>query len=431
MNEYDSNRILDLTKKINYLPTKNMDEANCYVLNTCHIREKATDKVYHDIGRIKKEFRNKKKPIVLVTGCVAQAEGEVLLKRENYIDAVIGPQSYHGINDMILNLENKSKTINSTEFDVIEKFDTLKYVKNSISKVSSFLTIQEGCDKFCKFCVVPYTRGAEFSRSNKELVDEAHQLVNNGSKEITLLGQNVNAYNFEKKKLSDLIFEIAEINDLKRIRYTTSHPRDFSDDLIEAHKDCKKLMPLVHLPVQSGSNKILESMNRKHTIEEYLLIIKKLKKADSNIQFSSDFIIGYPGETSEDFKKTLELLKEIRFIGSYSFIFNARPGTPSYSLKKIDINIAKERLNNFQNISKKIKTDYRNTFLKKTIPVLFENETKNKNKYFGRDECFNSVIVESSENLTGKIKNIKINKINQNTLFGEINTNLTHKNFAA
>ena len=332
---------------------------------------------------------------------------------------------------MILNLENKSKTINSTEFDVIEKFDTLKYVKNSISKVSSFLTIQEGCDKFCKFCVVPYTRGAEFSRSNKELVDEAHQLVNNGSKEITLLGQNVNAYNFEKKKLSDLIFEIAEINDLKRIRYTTSHPRDFSDDLIEAHKDCKKLMPLVHLPVQSGSNKILESMNRKHTIEEYLLIIKKLKKADSNIQFSSDFIIGYPGETSEDFKKTLELLKEIRFIGSYSFIFNARPGTPSYSLKKIDINIAKERLNNFQNISKKIKTDYRNTFLKKTIPVLFENETKNKNKYFGRDECFNSVIVESSENLTGKIKNIKINKINQNTLFGEINTNLTHKNFAA
>ena len=190
-------------------------------------------------------------------------------------------------------------------------------------------------------------------------------------------------------------------------------------------------MPLVHLPVQSGSNKILESMNRKHTIEEYLLIIKKLKKADSNIQFSSDFIIGYPGETSEDFKKTLELLKEIRFIGSYSFIFNARPGTPSYSLKKIDINIAKERLNTFQNISKKIKTDYRNTFLKKTIPVLFENETKNKNKYFGRDECFNSVIVESSENLTGKIKNIKINKINQNTLFGEINTNLTHKNFAA
>ena len=431
MNEYDSNRILDLTKKINYLPTKNMDEANCYVLNTCHIREKATDKVYHDIGRIKKEFRNKKKPIVLVTGCVAQAEGEVLLKRENYIDAVIGPQSYHGINDMILNLENKSKAINSTEFDVIEKFDTLKYVKNSVSKVSSFLTIQEGCDKFCKFCVVPYTRGAEFSRSNKELVDEAHQLVNNGSKEITLLGQNVNAYNFEKKKLSDLIFEIAEINDLKRIRYTTSHPRDFSDDLIEAHKNCKKLMPLVHLPVQSGSNKILESMNRKHTIEEYLLIIKKLKKTNSNIQFSSDFIIGYPGETSEDFKKTLELLKQIRFIGSYSFIFNARPGTPSYSLKKIDINIAKERLNTFQSISKKIKTDYRNTLLKKTIPVLFENETKNKNRYFGRDECFNSVIVESSENLTGKIKNIKIKKINQNTLFGEINTNLNHKNFAA
>ena len=241
MNEYDSNRILDLTEKINYFSTNKIDEADCYILNTCHIREKATEKVYHDIGRIKKKFRNKKKPIVLIAGCVAQAEGEVLLKKEKYIDAVVGPQSYHKINNIILNLESSFKPINSTEFDVIQKFDIIKRIKNSDSKVSSFLTIQEGCDKFCKFCVVPYTRGAEFSRSIKELVEEAKQLVDNGLKEITLLGQNVNAFNYEGKKLSDLIFEISKINEIKRIRYTTSHPRDFTNDLIQAHKDFEKV----------------------------------------------------------------------------------------------------------------------------------------------------------------------------------------------
>ena len=288
MNEYDSNRIIDLTKKINYIPTNNLAEANCYVLNTCHIREKATDKVYHDIGRVKKEFRNQKKPIVLVAGCVAQAEGDILLKKETYIDAVIGPQSYHQINNMILNLEKRKKSINFTEFDVIEKFDTLNHVKNLDSKVSSFLTIQEGCNKFCKFCVVPYTRGSEFSRSINELVDEATQLVDNGSKEITLLGQNVNAYKYQEKRLSDLIKKISKIKNLKRIRYTTSHPRDFTRDLIDVHKDCENLMPLIHLPVQSGSNRILKKMNRKHTIEEYLEIIENLKKIKPNIQFKKN-----------------------------------------------------------------------------------------------------------------------------------------------
>ena len=431
MNEYDSNRIFDLTKKINYEPTNNLNEANCYVLNTCHIREKATEKVYHAIGRIKKEFRNKKKPIVLIAGCVAQAEGDVLLKKENFIDAVIGPQSYHKINDMILNLEKNSRSINFTEFEVIEKFDTLNHVKNSSSKVSSFLTIQEGCDKFCKFCVVPYTRGAEFSRSIKELVIEAKQLVSNGSREIILLGQNVNAYNHEGKKLSDLILEISQINELKRIRYTTSHPIDFTEDLIQVYKDCEKLMPLIHLPVQSGSNKILANMNRKHTAEEYLEIIKKLKKINPDIKFSSDFIIGYPGETQDDFEKTVELIKKVEFINSYSFVYSARPGTPAFNLKKINEIIAKERLTILQNISKKIKTEYRETLLNRTMPVLFENKTKDRNKYFGRDEYFNSVIVESDGSLTGKIKQIKITKVNQNTLFGEISSNLIHKDFAA
>ena len=431
MNEYDSNRILDLTKKINYVATKNISKADCYILNTCHIREKATDKVYHDIGRLKKEFKNRKKPIVLIAGCVAQAEGDIILKKEKYIDAVIGPQSYHKINNMILNLEKKSKKINFTEFDVIEKFDNLNSVNNSCNKISSFLTIQEGCDKFCKFCVVPYTRGAEYSRSIKELVIEAKQLVKNGSSEITLLGQNVNAYNFESKKLSDLIFEVSQIKDLKRIRYTTSHPRDFSEDLIQVHKYCEKLMPLIHLPVQSGSNKILKNMNRKHTIEEYLEIIKKLKSIKSNVKFSSDFIIGYPGEMEDDFKKTIELMKEVKFINSYSFLYSARPGTPAFNLDKIDENIAKERLFLFQNLSKKIKTEYRETLLSKTMTVLFENETKEKNKYFGRDEYFNSVIVESNENLVNKIKKIKIIKINQNTLFGEIDMHSIQNNFAA
>ena len=431
MNQYDSNRILDLTKKLDYILTNKISEANCYILNTCHIREKGTEKVYHDIGRVKKEFKDKKKPIVLIAGCVAQAEGDILLKKESFIDAVIGPQSYHQINNLISNLEKKKKTNNYTEFDVIEKFDILNYTKNNNSSVSSFLTIQEGCDKFCKFCVVPYTRGAEFSRSIDELVIEAKQLVDNGAKEITLLGQNVNAYSYSEKKLSDLILEISKIKRLKRIRYTTSHPRDFSKDLIQAHKDCEKLMPLIHLPVQSGSNKILKNMNRKHTIEEYFDIIENLKKSKSNIQLSSDFIIGYPGETKDDFDQTIELMKRVKFINSYSFIYSARPGTPAFNLKTIDKVVAKERLIIFQEISKKIKKDYRQSLLSKTTPVLFENKTKDGNKYFGRDEHYNSVIVESNENLTGKIKNTKITEINQNTLFGKINSKLIKEEFAA
>ena len=431
MNEYDSNRILDLTKKINYSLTDNLSETDCYILNTCHIREKATDEVYHDIGRLKKEFRNKSKPIVLVTGCVAQAEGDILLKKEKYIDAVLGPQSYHLINDTILKLEKKSKSINLTEFDVIEKFDSLNSLKNSDNKISAFLTIQEGCDKFCKFCVVPYTRGAEFSRSLKELILEANQLVENGAKEITLLGQNVNAYNFEKKRLSDLILEISKIKNLKRIRYTTSHPSDFTDDLVEVHKNCEKLMPLIHLPVQSGSNKILKEMNRKHSIEEYLKVIEKVKKAKQNIEFSSDFIIGYPGETYEDFQKTIELMNNVKFINSYSFIYSARPGTPAYHLTSINHDDAKKRLADFQDTAEKIKTKYRNNLINKISMVLFENKTKNQNKYFGRDEYFNSVIVESKINLIGKIKNIKILDINQNTLFGELISNFNQKNYAA
>ncbi len=431
MNEYDSGRILSLLKKINYFPSDNLKEASCFILNTCHIREKATDKVYHEIGRVKKEFRNRKKPIVIVSGCVAQAEGDILIKKEKYIDAVVGPQSYHQIINVVSKLEKKLEPINFTEFDVIEKFDTLNSFKNLDNKVSSFLTIQEGCDKFCKFCVVPYTRGVEFSRSMEELLVEANQLVENGVKEINLLGQNVNAYNFEKKKLSDLITEISKIKKLRRIRYTTSHPIDFTDDLIELYKSCKKLMPLIHLPVQSGSNKILSAMNRNHSIEDYLIIVEKLLNIRPDIKFSSDFIIGYPGETKRDFELTVELMKKIKFINSYSFIFSARPGTPSFNLTKIEEKIAKDRLSKFQFTADRIKKNYRESLIKKTLKVLFENKLKHENKYFGRDEYFNSVIVKSTDDLSGKIKNVIITNVSQGTLYGEVVSNLSQKNYAA
>ena len=432
MNEYDSSRILDLVKLINYIPTQNINEADCYILNSCHIREKATDKVYHDIGRVKKEFRNKKKPITIIAGCVAQAEGEVLLKKEKYIDAVVGPQSYHEINKIIINIQEKNKKINSTDFNVIEKFDQLREVKNSENKTSTFLTIQEGCDKFCKFCVVPYTRGPEYSRPLSEILSEAKQLVANGAREIILLGQNVNAYNFKNQNLSDLIFNLNEIIGLERIRYTTSHPRDVNEDLINTHKNCEKLMPLLHLPVQSGSTNILRDMNRGHTVEEYLTIISKLNNSQKKMKFSSDFIIAYPGETDKDFEATLSLMKKVKFINSYSFIFSPRPGTPTANLKEIDTMIAKERLSIFQTLANNIKKDYRKKLINSTAKVLFENKTKNEDTYFGRDEYFNAVIVNSKQNLIGQTEIIKIKKHNHNTLFGEIISEVNkEKDYAA
>ena len=427
MNEYDSNRILDLVKPLGYVATDNALDADCYILNTCHIREKATDKVYHDIGRLKKEFRNKKKPMLLVTGCVAQAENKEMFKREKYIDGVVGPQSYHRITDIIKKIEINKNKIDSTEFEVIEKFDSLNSVKNSNSKVSSFLTIQEGCDKFCHFCVVPYTRGPEYSRSLNEIIIEAKQLIDNGSKEITLLGQNVNAYEYTDKgktfHLADLITKLNNLKELKRIRYTTSHPKDVTVDLIEAHKSCEKLMPILHLPVQSGSSKILNAMNRKHDILEYYKIIKDLKEAKPNIKFSSDFIIGYPGETEDDFNQTLNLIEKVEFINSYSFVYSSRPGTPASNLNNVDSNVAKRRLVKLQAMLEKNNFKYKEGFLDKSIEVLFENKLDNQDKYFGRDKFLNSVIVQSEKDLTGQILDIEINAFNHNNLFGTISSN--------
>ena len=431
MNEYDSNRIFDIVKKIGFEKTDKYEDANCYLLNTCHIRDKAKEKVYHEIGRVKKIFRSKKKPIVIVAGCVAQAENQEMLKREPYIDIVIGPQSYHKINDTIQRHIDSKKKEEETEFDTISKFNYLSKIKNKDSKISSFLTIQEGCDKFCHFCVVPYTRGPEYSRPFYQIINEAKELIKSGAKEIILLGQNVNAYIYKDKnkkfKLSDLLLELESFDELERIRYTTSHPKDMTDDLINVYKKSNKLMPLVHLPVQSGSNKILKLMNRKHTILEYLKVFEKLKKINQNIEFSSDFIIGYPGENNDDFKNTMELIEKIKFINSYSFVFSPRPGTVAADLDLVDNNKSKERLEIiqkklFENQIKKNKS-LENT----TVNVLVENRMKDKIKLFGRTEYMTSVIFDGNQENIGKIVQVEITSSNQNSLFGKLKVDYKQK----
>ena len=424
MNVYDSNKIIDALKIIGYEKSEKLNSVDCFVLNTCHIRDKAKEKVYHEIGRVREAFLNKNKPLVIIAGCVAQAENTEMLKREPYIDLVIGPQSYHKLNETILQFEKNKFKSEVTDFDTIEKFNYLSKIQNKNSKVSSFLTIQEGCDKFCHFCVVPYTRGPEYSRPFDQIIDEAKMMVQNGSKEIILLGQNVNAYNYNEAskelRLSDLIMSLEKINGIERIRYTTSHPRDMTKDLLDCYKDSKKLMPFVHLPIQSGSNKILKLMNRKHKVEDYISTFNYLKKINDKIEFSSDFIIGYPGEELEDFEYTIKLIDTVKFINSFSFIFSARPGTTASNLKPIDEKISKARLKiiqeklfGFQKLKNK---SFENNF----IEVLVENEIKGQNKLFGRNIYMNSVIFEGSKNLVGKIVQVKIIKTNQNTLIGEL-----------
>ena len=422
MNEYDSNRIYDLVSKIGFNKTDIKNEADCFVLNTCHIREKATEKVYHEIGRVKKNFRNSKKPLVIVSGCVAQAESQEMLKREPYIDMVIGPQSYHKIGDLILNHQRKKEKITETEFDVIKKFDELEKISNSQNKISSYLTIQEGCDKFCHFCVVPYTRGPEYSRSFKQIFNEAQNLINNGVKEIILLGQNVNAYNFSENnknyKLSSLIKKLNNIKSLERIRFTTSHPKDMSEDLINCYSDCKKLMPFLHLPVQSGSDKILKSMNRKHNRKYYLSVIEKLKNVNKDIKISSDFIVGYPGETEKDFNDTIELVKKIGFVNSYSFIFSPRPGTLAAEKKLNNLTESKKRLNKLQKILENYQAEDNQKYLQKYCKVLIENKLNNQEKYFGRTKYMTPVIFESDNCQPGELIDVKITSFNHRNLFG-------------
>ena len=427
MNEYDSNRIFDSVKKIGFIKTDDQKNADCYVLNTCHIRDKAKEKVYHEVGRVKKLYRDKDKPLMIVAGCVAQAENQEMLKREPYIDFVVGPQSYHKITQIIKNNSKKNLNIEQTDFDTIEKFRYFDKIKNNDNKISSFLTIQEGCDKFCHFCVVPYTRGPEYSRPFSKIIKEAEELVKNGSREITLLGQNVNAYSYinnsKNFKLSDLILELEKFSELERIRYTTSHPRDMSDDLIDCYSKSKKLMPFVHLPIQSGSNKVLKLMNRKHTVEEYLNIYDKLKKINNSIEFSSDFIVAYPGESEHDFEETISLVKKIKFINSFSFIFSPRPGTRAAELNLIDNEISKERLFKIQKYLFSHQLAMNKSFINQSIDVLVENKMHDQDKLFGRNKYLNSVIFKGDKKEIGKVIEVKIESCNQNSLFGKIDNN--------
>ena len=423
MNEYDSNRIYDSISKIGYHKSEDQNNVDCYILNTCHIRDKAKEKVFHEIGRIKKIYRGKTKPIMIIAGCVAQAENQEVLNRDPYVDIVIGPQSYHKMNDILKN-HIKKKKIEETEFDSVSKFRYYDGIENKNNSVSAYLTIQEGCDKFCHFCVVPYTRGPEYSRPFNQIINEAEQLVKNGVKEITLLGQNVNAYYFKENskayKLSDLIDHLEKFSEIKRIRYTTSHPKDMSDDLIECYKKNKKLMPFVHLPIQSGSDRILKLMNRKHKVEDYLDVYYKIKKFNPAVEFSSDFIIGYPGETEKDFSETMALLEKIRFVNSFSFIFSPRPGTTAANLEIVDKEISKKRLIVIQEKLFNNQKELNKSMEDKNVEVLVENKMTDQNKLFGRNRYLSSVIFEGNENNIGNLVDVKITKSNQNTLFGEV-----------
>ena len=420
MNEYDSNKISDLLKSISFEKIDKMDEADCFVFNTCHIREKATQKVYSDIGKIKKIYRNKPKPIFVLAGCVAQAESSIVFEKSDYVDIVVGPQAYHKLPKLIEQFIAKKKKQVDTNLCVDDKFDTLQHLDSKVSKVSSFVTIQEGCDKFCKFCVVPYTRGPEFSRDSKNIIDEIKALADNGTKEIVLLGQNVSSYNDSNISLAKLIKKVANIKEIKRIRFTTSHPNDFDDELISLYSEEPKLMPQLHLPVQSGSDKILKLMNRNHTRVDYLNLINKFRFHRPDIQFSSDFIVGYPGEKDSDHQDTINLIKEVGFSLSYSFIYSQRPGTPASNYDEIPREMTMKRLEELQSILFKQQLEFNHYMINKENNVLFENKTQDEEQFFGRNQYMVPVFVKNNLIKAGEIKKIFIQNASRNNLFGKL-----------
>ena len=424
MNEYDSNRIADLMSSADYKKVDTIELADYCIFNTCHIREKATQKVYSDIGKFKKILKDKKtKTTFVLAGCVAQAESAMVFEKSNFVDIVVGPQAYHKLPQLIKDHEGSQSNIFNTDLDVSEKFDSLERYQNLSSKVSSFITIQEGCDKFCKFCVVPYTRGPEFSRSPEQILREISTLVNIGTKEITLLGQNVSGYKHEDINLAKLIKKISSIQELKRIRFTTSHPNDFDEELINIFRDEEKLMPQLHLPVQSGSNKILALMNRNHTREFYLELLKKFRNVRKDIEFSSDFIIGYPGETDKDFEETLSLVDTVKFSNSYSFVYSQRPGTPAVDYQQIPKEIAQSRLEVLQNKLIDLQIKFNESKINTKTKVLLENITKKGDQFFGRNEHMQAVFVEGTNYIPGTMTDVMVQSCNRNNLFGATNNN--------
>ena len=431
MNVYDSARMADVLAPLGYAQTDAVDDADMVLLNTCHIREKAAEKLFSDLGRLRLLKNDKTKDggqlVIGVAGCVAQAEGEEILARAPFVDLVLGPQTYHRLPEMIAKLSRGNGPVLDTEFPSEPKFDHLPE-STAPQAVSAFLSVQEGCDKFCTFCVVPYTRGAEFSRPATAVIAEAERLIASGAREITLLGQNVNAYHGEGVDgavwgLGRLVRALAELPGLERLRYTTSHPRDMSDELIEAHRDVEKLMPFLHLPVQSGSDTMLEAMNRGHTIDEYRRIIDRLRAARPDIALSSDFIIGFPGESEDDFAATLALVREIGFAQAFSFKYSKRPGTPGAALRgQIAEGLKAERLQILQELIEEHQRQFNESCAGRVLPVLFEKPGRHPGQLVGRSPYLQWVHAQAPARCQGAVLPVRITGVGRNSLAGEVET---------
>ena len=426
MNVYDSERMYELMKPHGYRISENYENSDLIILNTCHIREKAAEKIYSELGRIVpfKEDSNKrgKQLNIVVAGCVAQAEGKEIIKRQPMVDVVVGPQTYHRLPEILNRLSNKSRKIIDTDFPIENKFDELKKIRTNKNPVA-FLSIQEGCDKFCSFCVVPYTRGAEYSRPVLDIISEAKNLIQQGAKEICLLGQNVNAYHGDYRgrtlSLDELIKEVANLSGIKRIRYMTSHPVDMTEGLIDAHGKVDKLMPYIHLPVQSGDNNVLKSMNRKYSAENYIKIIDKLKNVREDMAFSSDFIVGFPGETKQAFNNTLKLVHDVNYCQAYSFKYSRRPGTPGSILQgQGPEEIKTERLAELQGILNEQQLNFNRKFIGQKFDILLERNGKKDNQLVGKSPYMQAVHVISKDHKIGDIIKTHILDADKNSLEG-------------
>ena len=420
MNVYDSERMAETLGGQGYVETDVAEDADMILLNTCHIREKAAEKVYSELGRLKPLKAAKPDLKIGVAGCVAQAEGEEIMRRQPAVDLVVGPQSYHRLPKMAARVAAGKKAMD-TDFPAEDKFDEMRARPKARRAPSAFLTVQEGCDKFCAFCVVPYTRGAEVSRPVEQVLQEARDLVERGVRDITLLGQNVNAYhgvgpNGSDASLADLIWALNEIDGLERIRFTTSHPNDMRDDLIEAHRDCPKLMPYLHLPVQSGSDKILKRMNRSHTAESYVRIIERLRTARPDILLSGDFIVGFPEETEEDFQATLDLIEEVKYGYAYSFKYSSRPGTPAAERRQIDAEVADERLQRLQELISCQQQDIQRSMVGRDLSVLIEKPGRFEGQMVGKSEYLHAVHVDDCTAKVGELLPVRITEAKKNSL---------------
>lgn len=420
MNVYDSERMAEALGGKGYVETKSADDADMILLNTCHIREKAAEKVYSELGRYKGLKAEKPDLKIGVAGCVAQAEGEEIMRRQPMVDLVVGPQSYHRLPEMEEKTRTGEKALD-TDFPEEDKFETLKKRGKGKRGPAAFLTVQEGCDKFCAFCVVPYTRGAEVSRPADRILSEARDLVERGVREITLLGQNVNAYH-GGMSLAGLIWELDKIGGLERIRFTTSHPNDMQDDLIEAHGSCAKLMPYLHLPVQAGSDKILKRMNRSHTAESYIRLIERIRAARPDILISGDFIVGFPEETEEDFQATLDLIEEVKYGTAYSFKYSTRPGTPAAERAQVDPGEADDRLQRLQALLNRQQREVQDSMVGREVGVLFEKAGRLPGQMVGKSDYLHAVHVADCAKQAGELARVRIISSGANSLAGELIT---------